>query len=422
MPFMPFAILGIWFRGLLALGLLGGGIWLLATWYDALPRVTPVVQTDPAGTRPPARPLSFGERVTHWHPDLSGETAALGGGLLLVLVASGGGLLVYPFRWRSGPPVPLPARARSVEHLPGPDGTTLHLELYGPPDAPPLLVTHGWGVTSAQWYYLLQEMGERYRLVLWDLPGLGHSTRPTPPDYSLDLMARALDVILTFLGPRPVVLVGHSIGGMVLLTLCRLFPATLGRVGGMVLAHTTYTNPVRTTAKHRLYTALQKPVLEPLLHLAIWLSPVLWLLNVLSYLNGSAHASTARQSFAGTQTRQQVQFVTRCLLHTSPAVLARGMLGMLRYDATTTLATLEVPVLLVAGDQDTTTIPEASTFMRAAIPGAQLTTLTPAKHQGLLEHHAPFAQAVAAFADVCRRPDAPTRRREGDTRSSLDPR
>ena len=58
MPFMPFAILGIWFRGLLALGLLGGGIWLLATWYDALPRVTPVVQTDPAGTRPPARPLS----------------------------------------------------------------------------------------------------------------------------------------------------------------------------------------------------------------------------------------------------------------------------------------------------------------------------------------------------------------------------
>ena len=113
-----------------------------------------------------------------------------------------------------------------------------------------------------------------------------------------------------------------------------------------MLAHTTYTNPVRTTAKHRLYSALQKPVLEPLLHLAIWLSPVLWLLNVLSYLNGSAHHSTARHSFAGTQTRQQVQFVTRCLLHTSPAVLARGMLGMLRYDATSTLATLDVPVLL----------------------------------------------------------------------------
>ena len=410
MPFMPFAIFGLWFRGLLALGLVGGGIWLLATWYDALPRPTPVLQTATDGTRTPAPPPSVRERVTRWRPGFTWETAALGGGLLLVLGASGGGLLLSPLRWRAGTPVPVPPQAPTVEHLPGPDGTTLHLEIYGPPEAPPLLVTHGWGVTSAQWYYLLQDVGARFRLVVWDLPGLGRSTRPAQSEYSLDMMARALDTILTFLGPRPVVLVGHSIGGMILLTLCRLFPETLSRrVGGMVLAHTTYTNPVRTTAKHRLYTALQKPVLEPLLHLTIWLSPVLWLLNVLSYLNGSAHHSTARQSFAGTQTRQQVAFVTRCVRQTSPAVLARGMLGMLRYDATATLPTIGVPVLIVTGDQDTTTLPEASAFMQASIPGAQLTTLAPAKHQGLLEHHAQFAQRVVAFCDTCMRP-----RRGGD--------
>jgi pimeloyl-ACP methyl ester carboxylesterase len=225
-------------------------------------------------------------------------------------------------------------------------------------------------------------------------------------------MARDLEAILTLLGPRPVVLVGHSLGGMILLTFCRLFPQAMGsRVCGLVLAHTTYTNPVRTTAKRRLYTALQKPVLEPLLRAAIGLSPLVWLLNVLSYLNGSAHASTARQSFAGTQTREQVQFVTKCMLHTSPGVLARGMLGMLRYEATTTLATIDMPVLLVTGDADTTTVPEASTFMRAAIPGARLTTLTPAKHQGVLEHHAQFAEVVAAFCDACTGPgkEEPTR-------------
>ena len=122
MPFMPFAIFGLWFRGLLALGLVGGGIWLLATWYDALPRPTPVLQTATDGTRNPAPPPSVRERVTRWRPSFTWETAALGGGLLLVLVASGGGLLVSPLRWRSGPPVPLPARARSVEDLPGPDG------------------------------------------------------------------------------------------------------------------------------------------------------------------------------------------------------------------------------------------------------------------------------------------------------------
>jgi pimeloyl-ACP methyl ester carboxylesterase len=92
------------------------------------------------------------------------------------------------------------------------------------------------------------------------------------------------------------------------------------------------------------------------------------------------------------------------------------MYPQLRYEAMTTLATIDVPVLLVAGDQDTTTVPAASTFMRAAIPGAQLTTLTPAKHQDLLEHHAQFTQAVTAFGDTCLRPGAEkTPRREGDT-------
>jgi hypothetical protein len=212
MPFMPFAILGMWLRGLLALGLVGGGLWLLATWYDALPRPIPVVQTAPDGTRLPVPPPSFRARVAHWRPSLSWETAALGGGLLLVLGASGGGWLVARLRWRAGTPVPLPAQAPTVEHLPGPDGTTLQLEIYGPPEAPPLLVTHGWGVTSAQWYYLLQDVGARFRLVVWDLPGLGRSTRPAQSVYSLDMMARALDTILTFLGPRPVVLVGTALG------------------------------------------------------------------------------------------------------------------------------------------------------------------------------------------------------------------
>src|SRR5437763_13010362 len=127
---------------------------------------------------------------------------------------------------------------------------------------------------------------------------------------------------------------------------------------------------------------------------------MVWLLNVLSYLNGSAHLSNARQSFAGTQTRDQVRRVTRCLLHASPAVLARGMLGMLRYDATATLGSIDIPVLVVAGDRDTTTLPTAGTFIHAAIPASQFTLLTPAKHQGVIERHDPFAQAVAGCCRI----------------------
>jgi pimeloyl-ACP methyl ester carboxylesterase len=161
-----------------------------------------------------------------------------------VLVALGGGRLVSPLWWRAGShkPGPLPA------------GTVLHLESDGPPDASPLLCTHSWGVTSAQWQVWQPLMGPECRLVVWDVPGLGGSTRPTTADESLEKMAQALEAILTFLGPRPVLLVGHSIGGMLLLTLCRLFPEALGaRVCGLVLVHTTDTNPVRMTARRLRY-------------------------------------------------------------------------------------------------------------------------------------------------------------------------
>ena len=78
---------------------------------------------------------------------------------------------------------------------------------------------------------------------------------------------------------RPILL-GHSIGGMITLTFCRLFPQALGtRVRAIALVQTTYTNPVRTTNMAGLLTALERPIIVPLLHLTIWLSPLLWLSN-----------------------------------------------------------------------------------------------------------------------------------------------
>ena len=106
--------------------------------------------------------------------------------------------------------------------------------------------------------------------------------------------------MLAFAGGRPAVLVGHSIGGMITLTFCKVFPEALGRrVAGLVLAHTSYTNPVRTTQMAGLYTAIEKPVLIPLMYLTIATWPLVWLMNWMSYLNGSAHRSTHKASFVG---------------------------------------------------------------------------------------------------------------------------
>jgi pimeloyl-ACP methyl ester carboxylesterase len=74
------------------------------------------------------------------------------------------------------------------------------------------------------------------------------------------------------------------------------------------------------------------------------------------------------------------------------------MLGMMRYDAIKTLPGISVPTLVVAGDQDSVTKPEASERIRFGIPRARLITLAPAKHLGLIEHHTRYAEVVREFA------------------------
>jgi pimeloyl-ACP methyl ester carboxylesterase len=268
-----------------------------------------------------------------------------------------------------------------------------------------IVLTHGWGADRTEWNYLQRDLAGRFRLIVWDLPGLGRSTQPTNHDYRLENLASDLQAVLALAGDQPAILLGHSIGGMITLTFCGLFPQELGtRVGGIALIQTTYTNPVRTTTFAGLLTALERPLIIPLLHLTIWLAPVVWLMNQLSYLNGSSHLSSTGSGFAGTETWEQVEHVTRLGVKAWPAVLARGLLGMLRYDATATLKTMMVPTLVIAGDHDPVCKPEASRRMRYDIVASDLAMLKPAKHMGLLEHHQHFAKHVSQFALVCLSP------------------
>jgi pimeloyl-ACP methyl ester carboxylesterase len=422
MPFMPFNILGIWLRGWLSIAIIAGGIYLLKRWYDdshvierapiAAGPVADENESDGKHSRPaPAEVVGSSRRVFRFEPGANRQTAYLASALALLAWAFAGRLIGQGVSSLMGGATPKPGespddpreeRTGEVHRIRRPDGSELRVECYGPADAPPIILTHGWGANSTEWYYPKKHLAGRFRIIVWDEPGLGLSKKPDDNDYRLENQAADLEAVLTLAGDRPAILVGHSIGGMITLTFCRLFPEALGRrVAGLVLAHTTYTNPVRTTRMAAFYGAIEKPLIVPLLHLTIALWPLVWLMNWLSYFNGSAHRSTAKSSFAGTETRGQLDFVTRFTPHARPDVLARGMFGMLAYDATATLPTIAVPVLTVVGDLDTTTLPEAGRFITRSAPRATLATLLPARHMGLIEHHGRFDQLVAEFADSC---------------------
>jgi pimeloyl-ACP methyl ester carboxylesterase len=82
-----------------------------------------------------------------------------------------------------------------------------------------------------------------------------------------------------------------------------------------------------------------------------------------------------------------------------PAVMARGCLGMFQYDVTEQLPQIEMPVLIIAADNDRLTRPDASEYMRSHIPKAQLVTVSPGNHQSLIERHKEVNKAARDFIE-----------------------
>lgn len=377
----------MWLLGLLSAAILAGAIYLGHEWY--------------------ARSWGWNDGLQQsvFAPDLGWNepTWMLLGALLLGLIAVAGGPIIKAImrltKKRGEDPRQGTMTPVAQQRLQRPDGSEVQVKMYGPADAPPLVLTHGWGLNSDEWAYAHRELAQDFRVIVWDEPGLGASKRPANGDFGVEKFARDLEAVLGLAGDRPAILIGHSIGGMITLTFCRLFPEALGtRVAGLVLTHTTYTNPVRTTQGAGFLTAIEKPVLVPLMYLTMVLSPLVWFLGWLSYRNGTAHLLSMSSSFAGTETWEQIEFSAHFQPKASPWVLARGMLGMMSYDATATLKMISVPTLVVAGDQDSTCKPEASERMQQDIPGARQVTLTPARHLGLIEHHERYAQSIREFA------------------------
>ncbi|MES2572312.1 MAG: alpha/beta fold hydrolase, partial [Verrucomicrobiota bacterium] len=102
--------------------------------------------------------------------------------------------------------------AASRQKLERPDGSKIEVEFYGPEDAQPIVLTHGWGLDSNEWTYLKRELPGRFRLIVWDEPGLGLSKAPDNRDFSVEKFARDLEAVLSLAGSKPAFLLGHSIG------------------------------------------------------------------------------------------------------------------------------------------------------------------------------------------------------------------
>ena len=98
------------------------------------------------------------------------------------------------------------------------------------PDAPTLVLVHGYTGSKENWYRVCASLGRRYRLVVPDLPGWGDSEREVGADYGFAAQAERVAAFLRELGVGPVVLVGHSMGGGIASLVAARHPALVAKL------------------------------------------------------------------------------------------------------------------------------------------------------------------------------------------------
>ncbi len=280
----------------------------------------------------------------------------------------------------------------------GAEGASLYIEEDGARDKPVLVFTHGQAVDATFWSYARRDLGPAYRIITWDLPGLGKSKAPRRA-LSVPAAAQNLRHVIAAARAERLVLIGHSFGGMTIQEFAQSEPDLFRRhVAGVVLLNTTFTNPLRTMVLSKLALALRKPVLEPMHRLTSWIQPLAWLSNWQAYLSGFAHMAS-RIQFADKVTRKQLDYAALLATRSPPASVELRNVAMYHWRGLENGA-FGVPVLVVGGGVDIVTKLEANKRIAADIDDARLMVVEKANHMGPLEFSEEYNAAIADFAEA----------------------
>lgn len=278
----------------------------------------------------------------------------------------------------------LPGQARTVTTD---DGLKLHVEATG---TGPLSVVfvHGYALSMHCWHYQRRDLEEVSRLVFYDQRSHGQSERGEPESMTVDQLGRDLAAVLEQVVPKgPVVLVGHSMGGMTIMSLAHQRPAFFGdRVVGVVLIGTSagklaevgFRLPVRVAS---LLTGAVLPKAEGLVGKRTALIE-----RGRRVGSDLAFVLSRRYGFGDNPSPAQVEFVERMIAATPIEVIAGFARPLLEHDKYEALEVLSrVPTQVIVGDADKMTPPQLSDEIVARVTGAELVSLAGAGHMVMME-------------------------------------
>jgi pimeloyl-ACP methyl ester carboxylesterase len=238
----------------------------------------------------------------------------------------------------------------------------------------PVLLLHGFPLDRSLWSAQLAAPPAGARLIAVDLPLFGESAGAEIP--SLDHWADWCIAVCDSLGIDKVVVGGLSMGGYLAFAIWRRHRE---RVRALVLADTRAGADTDEGKEKRL--AMKELATDE---------------------GAGAVAAAMMPGMVGKTTRasrpQVVDILDTMMRTTSVRAIHDALDAMrTRVDSTPTLATIDVPTLIICGDEDALTPVKESEAMHRAIPQSQLASLPGAGHASCLEHPAAFTALLSGF-------------------------
>jgi pimeloyl-ACP methyl ester carboxylesterase len=282
----------------------------------------------------------------------------------------------------------------------GPRASRVYTESFPGSSPGSLLLTHGYCLTEAVWHYQKRDLADGFGLVTWDLPGHGHSPGVAPGRLSLEFCADALARVIDEAPEGNLVLVGHSLGGVITLAyLARHGKTAAERVRGAVLVSTPMTHLARAVTGRWPGAALESRALGRALQFAVESDLAERVLGRdIGRRDLSLSYRVVRWGFGREPSPSQVLFVRDAIASVRPDVRAETHRVMSDADVAALLPEVSVPALVVIGERDRLVDPDESRMLAQRLPRGRAITFPDAGHAAFLEEHERFNAEVRRFA------------------------
>ncbi|MBK1652254.1 alpha/beta fold hydrolase BchO [Halorhodospira halochloris] len=264
------------------------------------------------------------------------------------------------------------------------NGINWHYQVYG--DGPVLLLVHGTAAASHSWHPLIAELAEHFTVINLDLPGHGFTSRPDAERFVMTEMAADLGDLLDHIGYQPELVVGHSAGAALLARMVvdgHISPQALISINGSFIRR-------------------QGPI-------GRFFAPVgRWIFESDRAANFFAGRVEDQQTVADALERmgtnldeRQVELYTR--LVRTPGHIGSALRMMARwqlYELEPHLSKLDLPVVLVAGEEDGLVDPDEAVDVANRMPRASVIRLDGLGHFAHEEDPARTLEIIFNIADA----------------------